>query len=286
MAPAPSPGGVLVRMRLSPVNPSDLIPVTGAYRNRTELPFTPGFEGVGVVTEAGEGVDRAMIGRRVLPLGSAGCWQACKVAAADWCVEVPGDITDEEAAGAYINPLTALLMVRALAPKPGDAVGITAAASAIGRMLVRMVAAAGAHPVAIVRSTRAHEALRDEPAEILMECVSLPPLSAGLDAVGGPSGALLAQAVQPGGRLFHYGLLSGRPLPHPGHVELTLFRLRDLVHAMPRAEFQALMRQVFAEIRSGRAASGIEARYPLPAFQDALAHNARAGRRGKILLEL
>ena len=34
-----------------------------------------------------------------------------------------------EAATAYINPLTALLMVRRMAPQPGDAVGITAAAS-------------------------------------------------------------------------------------------------------------------------------------------------------------
>ncbi|HHL7218441.1 TPA: alcohol dehydrogenase, partial [Klebsiella pneumoniae] len=36
---APLAGGrVRVRMRYAPVNPSDLIPVTGAYRHRTRLP--------------------------------------------------------------------------------------------------------------------------------------------------------------------------------------------------------------------------------------------------------
>ena len=79
-------GHVLVRIRASPINPSDLIPVTGAYRHRTALPFIPGFEGVGVVADVGEGVDRAIIGRRVLPLGTAGCWPSWKTLPADWCV--------------------------------------------------------------------------------------------------------------------------------------------------------------------------------------------------------
>ncbi|WP_443026545.1 alcohol dehydrogenase catalytic domain-containing protein [Sphingomonas sp. IC-56] len=134
-------GQVLVRMRASPINPSDLIPVTGAYRHRTALPFIPGFEGVGVVADVGEGINPVLIGRRVLPLGTAGCWQSWKTLPADWCVTVPEDLDDDEAATAYINPLTALLMVRKLAPKRGDRIGVTAAGSAIGRMLIRMLAA-------------------------------------------------------------------------------------------------------------------------------------------------
>ncbi len=41
---APLAGGrVRVRMRFAPVNPSDLIPVTGAYRHRTRLPAVAGL---------------------------------------------------------------------------------------------------------------------------------------------------------------------------------------------------------------------------------------------------
>lgn len=281
-----APGGVRVRMRLSPINPSDLIPVTGAYRHRTALPFTPGFEGVGVVTEVGEGVDPAMLGRRVLPLGSAGNWRTWKATPADWCVDVPGDIEDEAAALAYINPLTAILMLRALALRPGDLVGVNAAGGAIGRMLVRMAARAGARPVAVVRSDRAAEAMSNEPAIVLKESEALPALAAGLDAVGGASGARLARAVQPGGPLIHYGLLSNQPLVDAGEARLTLFRLRDWVHAAPRVELRAAMSEAFAEIRSGRAASAVAGRYPLQDFRAALRHDAEPGRQGKILLEL
>ncbi len=50
---APLAGGrVRVRMRFAPVNPSDLIPVTGAYRHRTRLPAVAGYEGLGEVVAA------------------------------------------------------------------------------------------------------------------------------------------------------------------------------------------------------------------------------------------
>ena len=50
---APLAGGrVRVRMRYAPVNPSDLIPVTGAYRHRTRLPAVAGYEGLGEVVAA------------------------------------------------------------------------------------------------------------------------------------------------------------------------------------------------------------------------------------------
>ncbi|WP_370040036.1 alcohol dehydrogenase catalytic domain-containing protein [Sinorhizobium fredii] len=54
------------------MNPSDLIPVTGAYRARTELPFVPGFEGVGVVRRVGTGVHHLKSGDRVVPIGASG----------------------------------------------------------------------------------------------------------------------------------------------------------------------------------------------------------------------
>ncbi|KAA0777771.1 hypothetical protein DN392_07180 [Bacillus sp. BB51/4] len=42
---------VLVRMLVRPINPSDLIPVTGAYAHRIPLPNIPGYEGVGIVED-------------------------------------------------------------------------------------------------------------------------------------------------------------------------------------------------------------------------------------------
>src|SRR5438067_1924840 len=77
--PLPVPGGgeVRVRMLAAPINPSDLMFVQGIYGRRPELPATAGFEGAGIVEEAGPGLlGRMRVGRRVAVLhGRGGSWQ-------------------------------------------------------------------------------------------------------------------------------------------------------------------------------------------------------------------
>ena len=67
--PTPGSGEVLVRMILSPVNPSDLLFIQGKYGNQPNPPQTPGFEGVGIV-EAGKGLLAwRVMGKRVSVIG-------------------------------------------------------------------------------------------------------------------------------------------------------------------------------------------------------------------------
>ena len=51
--PQPGRGEVRVRMLASPINPSDLMTVRGLYGKRPPLPYTPGYEGAGVIDAAG-----------------------------------------------------------------------------------------------------------------------------------------------------------------------------------------------------------------------------------------
>ncbi len=280
---APAPPNVVVKMLASAINPSDLVSVSGAYSFRIPLPFVPGFEGVGVVDAIGAEASGLEIGQRVLPLGSAGGWQSCKALPAEWCIPVPGDLSDAQAATSYVNPLTARLMLLALAPKPGTLVAVNAANSAIGRIILRLLAVMNARSLAIVRSRQAMALLASEPvSDVILAGEMPPPLDGGFDAIGGEDGAAMAQAIRPGGALMHYGLLSGRPLP-PGLVSVRPFWLRNWVHAASRVELRAAMAEVFDDIRSGLAATTIEACYPLAEYRAALAHNARPGRKGKIL---
>jgi NADPH:quinone reductase-like Zn-dependent oxidoreductase len=55
----------------SPVNASDLIPITGAYRHRITLPAIAGYEGVGTVIQAPPQAAH-LLGKRVLPLRGQG----------------------------------------------------------------------------------------------------------------------------------------------------------------------------------------------------------------------
>jgi hypothetical protein len=52
---------------------------------------------------------------------------------------------------------------------------------------------------------------------------------------------------------FFYGLLSGQPLKDAllvaAKANIRLFRLRDWVHAAPRAELHAVMAETFVKIR-------------------------------------
>ncbi|GAU71185.1 putative oxidoreductase [Streptomyces sp. NBRC 110611] len=307
LPPRPGPGQVAVRMRLACVNPSDLVTISGAYASRTVLPFVPGFEGVGVVAETGPDVRDLRAGQRVLPLGSAGAWQQTKVTDARWCFPVHPGLTDQQAATAYINPLTALLMVRHHVLEPGaGTVVVNAAAATIGRMLIRMLNRAGIRPIAVVRHPRgltrlagteltaavctadraAGQAVRELTRGLGAEVV--------LDAVGGAEGAELGRALAPGGTLVHYGLLSGHPLPpelpaERRDVRIVLFRLRDWVH---RAHADApdrltdALTEAFGLVLDGTAASPVAGEYPLAAVRQALERDTEPGRRGKVLLRL
>ncbi|SFQ41462.1 alcohol dehydrogenase catalytic domain-containing protein [Salibacterium halotolerans] len=62
------PNEVLVEMISSPINPSDLIPIRGAYSHRISLPCIGGYEGVGRIVKVGNQVSPSLINQRVLPL--------------------------------------------------------------------------------------------------------------------------------------------------------------------------------------------------------------------------
>ena len=303
--PSPGPGQVRVRMLLASINPSDLITASGAYPSRTSLPHIPGFEGVGVIESVGPGVHGSVIGQRVLPIGSSGAWQDVKVTDECWCFPVPADMTDQQAAMGYVNPLSALRMVREYGPVASAPVAVNAATSAIGQMIIRMLNLVGIQPIALVRRPESKKLFVGKPGISSVLCSSEPGvrrqlyelsnghgLAVAWDAVGGAEGEELAQSLAPGGKLVHYGLLSGLPLSPslyqkcPG-VQIVLFRLRDWVHSAERNEIQSALNECFEMVRDDIAASKVAVVFPLSEIQQALEYPATPGRKpGKILLSM
>lgn len=293
----PAAGHVAVRMLASPINPSDLIPVTGAYRSRTALPVVPGFEGVGVISAVHPGEDATLIGRRVLPVGSAGGWQTVKECPVDWCIPVPEEVSEEQAATAYINPLTALRMVEihAVAPHVRTAV-VNAGGSAIAQVLVRLLRGRGIRTIGLCRQpgSVADASLFDALIPTAgggweARLARLGPVDLAFDCVGGAEGAALAGLLRHGGTLVHYGLLSGRPLPpslwhHRPDLVIDLFRLRGWVHTVGRAELFAAFDGVFELVRTGVVRTRVQERLPLAEFRAGLWLAVEHSSRGKVLL--
>ena len=291
---APGPGEVEIRVRRAAINPSDLIPVTGAYRSRTVLPFVPGFEGIGEIAAIGDGVTGFSIGRRVLPIGASGLWQQYLVRPAAWCFSAPDDLSDDQAAMAYVNPLTAFRLVDAVREHFGSAtgqrVGVTAAASAIGKMLLVLLADAGFRPVALVRSAATAARLAETfSGEIIAR--STPSLDAVLDAVGGEAGNALFRQIRRGGAFVQYGTLSGAQLDpmlvagRRGEVAFSFLWLRNWVHSAPRPAIEAAFAQSFAAIRAGRLGSAVDTVFALADLPAALARQDDPSRAGKLLLQ-
>ncbi|HCD02605.1 MAG TPA: zinc-binding dehydrogenase, partial [Planctomycetaceae bacterium] len=162
--PVPEPGQVRVRMLASPVNPSDVMTIRGTYGRRPSLPFTPGYEGVGVVEESGGGLLGALRrNKRVVVLNSiTGNWAEQAVAPARQVVPVPDSLSVQQAATFFINPVTAYVMVqRVLQIPPGGWLLQTAAGSQLGRMVIRLGRRLGFKTINIVR--------RDEQIEELVQ---------------------------------------------------------------------------------------------------------------------
>lgn len=301
--PELQPGMVEIAVERAAINPSDLIPITGAYSNRTVLPFIPGFEGVGIVSRVGADVTDFKPGDRVLPLGASGLWQATLQRPSEWCFAVPADLSTEQAATAYVNPMTTLRLIAALKDHLGSSsglsglrIGITAAGSAIGRMLLLMLSAAGAEVTAIVRSEATAARLPALPG-LQTRLTGQQPIGkdmvfdAMVDAVGGVTGgALLQNNLSAGGVFLQYGALSGIPIARSAlaarpDVRFAFLWLRTFVHSAGRQALSDALAEWFDGVRDGTFASEIAATYPLSRLSDALAHHHAPDRLGKVLID-
>lgn len=78
--PQPAAGEVLVEVHAAGLNFPDTLAIAGQYQIRTELPFIPGGEAAGVISELGEGVADWNVGDRVIISGFHGAFaeKICK----------------------------------------------------------------------------------------------------------------------------------------------------------------------------------------------------------------
>lgn len=141
--PRPQAGQVLIRMAAAPINPSDLGSLSGAsYSGQRQFPFTPGLEGSGTVIEAGEGtMPRLLNGRRVACsalLTGNGTWAEYMATSAQLCIPLNKNVSLEQGTMLLVNPLSALAMFEIATRGKHRAIVSTAAASALGGMILRL----------------------------------------------------------------------------------------------------------------------------------------------------
>jgi len=141
--PHPQAGQVLVRMAAASINPSDLGSLSGiSYGKKRQFPFTPGLEGSGTVVEVGDGFMPRMLNRRRVACSALttgdGTWAEYMVTSAQLCIPLKGNVSFEQGTMLLVNPLTALAMLEIAKRGKHRAIVNTAAASALGGMILRL----------------------------------------------------------------------------------------------------------------------------------------------------
>ena len=300
--PVPGPGEVLVRLKASSINPADLLQIRGLYGELPRLPATPGMEAVGVIEEIGDGVIGLSPGSRVMPLGG-GAWQDHIVVKAAALLPIPDAMPDHVAAQAFVNPVTAGLMtVEELRLKAGDTVLVTAAGSALGRIVIQLSRRIGFKVIGTVRRSEQERELLDLGAHAVV-CTSGEDLrdrvfeltggkgaDGAIEAVGGELGAAAVRSLAPGATMLIYGLMSGQPIPVPVSdmifrtLTLRGFWLADWAKTADDETRRRVIGQVFSLLSEGAIDMPVVATYDLARIREAVTMAEEAGRGGKVLL--
>ncbi|OLS96528.1 NADPH:quinone reductase [Pseudonocardia sp. CNS-004] len=299
--PQAGPGTLLVEVAAAGVNYIDTYQRAGIYP--MTLPYVPGLEGAGRVRAVGDGVSGFAAGDRVAWSENLGSYAELVAVAAEKAVPVPDALSDEVAAAALLQGMTAHCLVTDCHPvQPGEDVLVHAAAGGLGLMLTQLATARGGRVIGTVSTPEKEELARAAGAAEVIRYTEVDDLAAAVRNVTGGAGVHVAYdsvgattfdaslaALRRRGLLVLCGASSG-PVPPldpqrlnaAGSVYLTRPKLFDYIAT--REELTARAAAVYSTVADGDLDVRIGHRYPL---EDArTAHEDLQGRRttGKLLL--
>ena len=221
-APALRPGCVRISVRYATVGLALTLLTAGKYQRRPPLPFVPGSEIAGIVTEVADDVNGVCVGDRVAANIDWGGYAEEAIAAVENLFPVPDGVDLAHACNAPATYGTAFASLHWRGHiAAGQTVVVFGAAGGVGLAAVQVACAAGAHVVAVARSedrlriARTHGAhdvfLADTPE--LGRQLKKYNGGRGVDIVFDPvGGALFEQALHctaPEGRILVIGFASG-----------------------------------------------------------------------------
>ncbi|HLD68575.1 MAG TPA: zinc-dependent alcohol dehydrogenase family protein [Pseudomonas sp.] len=300
--PVLTQGQALVAVLAAPINPSDVLTLTGQYGMLPPLPAVGGSEGVGRVIELGPDTQGPAVGQAVLLPVGAGTWATHVVVPAARLIPLPNEADPKQLAMLTVNPPTASLLLSDFASlQPGDWVIQNGANSGVGSYVVQLAKLRGLKTVNVVRRESAVSGVQaqggdvvlvdgDDLAERVKAATGDAAIKLGIDAVGGMASLRLAASLAEGATIVNYGALSGEPCAvSPRELvfrDITLkgFWLARWFRTTAQPQQFALLTELAGLIAVGTLSTPIQATYDVSQIKEAITAAAAGERQGKILI--
>jgi NADPH2:quinone reductase len=142
--PEPKGGEVRVRVQAAGVYLPDILAREGVHPETPRVPFTPGWDLVGVVDRLGDGVSGIEPGQIIAAMPISGAYAEFVCLPQRELVPVPPGLDPAEAVSLVLNYITAYQMLhRSAKVRPGQRVLIHGAAGGVGTALLQLGGLAG-----------------------------------------------------------------------------------------------------------------------------------------------
>jgi NADPH2:quinone reductase len=154
----------VVKIVAAGVNFIDVYYREGRYK--AVMPFVPGQEAAGNVVAVGRDVTNVKVGDRVAYTMVLGSYAEYAIVAADRLVNIPTDVSYEQAAAVMLQGMTAHYLCHdTYTLKKGETALVHAAAGGVGLLLVQMAHAIGARVIGTVSTEEKAKLAREAGAE-------------------------------------------------------------------------------------------------------------------------
>jgi NADPH2:quinone reductase len=310
--PKPGSGQVLLEIKAASVNFPDVLMIQGLYQNQPPMPFIPGAECSGVISEIGEGVDSCSVGDHAFVMAGTGCFAEKLVVDAASVTLIPKAMDFPVAAALPMTYGTSLYSLKQRANlQPGETLLVLGAAGGVGLSAVEIGKAMGARVIAAASSEEkikiclehgADEAFvypsgdldREQQKELSNK---IKELTGGLganvvyDPVGGSFSEPALRAMAWEGRFLVIGFAAGEIPKLP--LNLALLKNCQIVGVfwgawtlMFPAEHEKNLQELFDLHADGKINPEISDRFSLEESAAAIAHLKDRKAKGKVIIDV
>jgi NADPH:quinone reductase-like Zn-dependent oxidoreductase len=247
--PEPGPGEVRLKVLVTGVAFADVLMRYGMYPGTPSIPFSPGYDVVGIVDKVSNGDVQFKVGDTVTALTMFGGYSRYLCVRADELTPVPEGVDPAEAVSLVLNYVTAYQMIHRIARlqagqtvlNHGAAGGVGTAVLELGKLASLRIfgtASKGKHDLVSTLGGIPIDYKCDDFVTRVLQMTLGNGVDAALDAVGGSNWwrsykTLRTGGNDPGGKLIGYGMSSvveqGRPSKLKGAASFALMGLLSLL---------------------------------------------------------